>query len=246
MTAIKPMSNHFVLKTLLLRSLSGAVYVATILIPLLFLPELFPFVIALYGLIALREYYMLTFRKRLTLFSRSGSACTTLFWASLGFIWLIFPFALLALMPVIADRLYPGSGPVLTMVVFLLVWVNDTFAYLVGRAVGKHPLAPSVSPAKTVEGAVGGAVFAVFGALLLMTFVRTPLPGTLFWIPVALMVALLANIGDLAESKLKRMAGVKDSGSLIPGHGGVFDRFDAVMLVTPFWMLLLWLCSLCR
>ncbi len=127
----------------------------------------------------------------------------------------------------------PREGFYLTLTVFLLVWATDTFAYIAGRSFGKHPLAPAVSPKKTWEGAVGGAA----GALLVAVGLKaTLLAGVLSW-PSVLVVALIcgavSQFGDLFESKLKRSVGAKDSGNMLPGHGGMLDRFDAMILAAP-------------
>lgn len=114
---------------------------------------------------------------------------------------------------------------------FLLTWAADTFAYFAGRAFGRRKLAPAISPNKTVEGAAGGAV-----ATLAAGWLLAPLPGLEPWqgLLIAPGVFLLSVLGDLAESALKRYAGVKDSGRLLPGHGGVLDRFDSSLFVLPF------------
>ncbi|MFO7722208.1 MAG: phosphatidate cytidylyltransferase [Bacteroidales bacterium] len=229
------------MKTLLIRTLSGAIYVATIILPLLLLPEVFPLIIAAYGVLAMIEYYRLTIGRGLRL-PRCRVLCSGwVFWIFLGTVWLLIPFGLLAFLPAIINRLSPGSGEQLTIVMFVLVWTHDTFAYLTGRAFGKRPLAPGISPAKTVEGAIGGALFAFLGAFVVIYWFPLPEPGFLFWPLGALAVVLFANLGDLAESKLKRLAGVKDSGTIMPGHGGIFDRFDAILLVVPCWIVLVML-----
>lgn len=113
----------------------------------------------------------------------------------------------------------------------LLLWTNDTGAYLVGRAVGRTGLLRRVSPKKTVEGLVGGILLAMaVGALLAKAW---PVLDTTGWILVALVVAITSTLGDLLESAFKRDAGVKDSGSLLPGHGGILDRFDGFLLAMP-------------
>ncbi len=120
----------------------------------------------------------------------------------------------------------------LTLAVLVLVWSTDTLAYFVGRTLGKRPLAPAVSPKKTWAGAVGGAVGAVVAAILLKVLVLDVLSlGDA--VALGLLAGVVGQLGDLAESKLKRQVGVKDSGSLLPGHGGLLDRFDAMILVAP-------------
>lgn len=118
-----------------------------------------------------------------------------------------------------------------TFVTFFLVWATDTGAYLIGKGFGRHLLAPAVSPSKTVEGSVGGLFFSLgVGWLLGHWLVGVP---TGFLLGLALVVGVSAQIGDLFESALKRAAGVKDSGQIIPGHGGILDRFDSFVFVLP-------------
>jgi len=128
-----------------------------------------------------------------------------------------------------------------------LVWVADIGAYFIGKAFGKHKLAAQISPGKSIEGAIGGLVLCYLYALLCVVYL--PLGDTLFgawairlgWVPMFLMVTVLAAFsvfGDLFESQLKRLAGVKDSSHLLPGHGGVLDRVDALIPTMPITALL--------
>jgi len=120
----------------------------------------------------------------------------------------------------------------------ILVWIADTAAYFVGRKWGRRKLAPSISPGKTWEGAWGGLAAAVAYAIICGTF----LLGTVGWLALAVAAALLTAIsivGDLFESAAKRQAGVKDSGTLLPGHGGIMDRIDSATAVLPVAALLL-------
>ncbi len=126
--------------------------------------------------------------------------------------------------------------PTPLLMVFTAIWAADTFAFFVGRAVGQHPLAPRISPKKTVEGAVAGFV----GAALVTGSAFTWMGGA-FW-PGALFGAVLAVagiVGDLLESRWKRSLDTKDSGGLLPGHGGLLDRFDSLLLAAPVGALLL-------
>lgn len=121
----------------------------------------------------------------------------------------------------------------ITLTVFLLVWATDTFAYFAGRSFGKHPLAPRVSPKKTWEGAIGGALGAVIVAVVLKL---TLLEYVFSWgdtLAVALICGIISQFGDLVESKFKRSVGAKDSGTILPGHGGLLDRLDALILAAP-------------
>ena len=115
---------------------------------------------------------------------------------------------------------------------FLILWTNDTFAYLVGKTLGKRKLFESVSPKKTWEGSFGGAVFSIVLAYFLVRFF--PELRKRDWLVVAGIIVLFANLGDLIQSKFKRSVYVKDSGTVLPGHGGILDRFDGVYLAAPF------------
>lgn len=119
----------------------------------------------------------------------------------------------------------------------LLVWTNDTGAYLFGRAFGKHKLFERISPKKTWEGTIGGGIFAVLVAWGLSFVIQD---FTLRqWLALSVVAAIGSNLGDLVESMLKRSVGVKDSGTLLPGHGGLLDRFDAFIFCLPFYWLVL-------
>lgn len=121
----------------------------------------------------------------------------------------------------------------LIWLIFLLVctWSSDTGAYLVGRKWGKRKMAPSLSPGKTVEGAAGGVLGSLLAAALVTVFYRElPVPPVL---ALGVLVGVAAQTGDLVESALKRQTGVKDTGRLIPGHGGVLDRFDSMLFTAP-------------
>ena len=129
-------------------------------------------------------------------------------------------------------------NPKIILGLFVLIWTNDTFAYLVGKSMGKHKLFERVSPKKTIEGFVGGMVFAAFAGFLISKFYIQPNPAfssksILIWTIIALIVSVFGTIGDLIESKFKRIAGIKDSGSIMPGHGGILDRLDSVIFVAP-------------
>jgi len=122
------------------------------------------------------------------------------------------------------------------LAVLVLVWIADTAAYFVGRAFGRHKLAPSISPGKTWEGAAGGLGGALLYAILLGVFW-----GKSWWayLVIAAVLAVLSIAGDLFESAAKRQAGVKDSGTLLPGHGGIMDRIDSATATLPVSALLL-------
>jgi phosphatidate cytidylyltransferase len=129
-------------------------------------------------------------------------------------------------------------NPKIIIGLFILIWTNDTFAYLVGKSMGKHKLFERISPKKTIEGFIGGVLFAVFAGFLISKLYIKPNPefsdkSILIWTIIAVIAGFFGTIGDLIESKFKRVAGVKDSGIIMPGHGGILDRFDSVIFVAP-------------
>lgn len=113
----------------------------------------------------------------------------------------------------------------------LMIWMNDTMAYLVGSFIGKTPFS-KISPKKTWEGTVGGALLTIVGAAIWGYY--SPYYRMIDWMALALCAAVAGTAGDLLESKLKRLADVKDSGTMMPGHGGALDRFDSLLISTPF------------
>ena len=125
-----------------------------------------------------------------------------------------------------------GTGAGWLLLAVFMIWTCDTGAYAVGSLWGRHPLWPAVSPNKTWEGAIGGTLAAVAAGTLLAGVLRSGLAGPEAAC-LAVMVAILASAGDLVESRLKRIAKVKDSGGLLPGHGGVLDRFDSLFFAAP-------------
>lgn len=127
--------------------------------------------------------------------------------------------------------------PLLLLGVFILIWVNDTGAFLVGKNFGKQKLFPSVSPKKTMEGFLGGLFFACVASYFIARFT-----GTLDftnWLILSIIASVFGTLGDLIESKFKRQAHVKDSGVIMPGHGGLLDRLDSIIFAAPFLYLFL-------
>lgn len=124
-----------------------------------------------------------------------------------------------------------GYNPKIIISIFILIWTNDTFAFIVGKSIGKRKLYERVSPKKTVEGFIGGIIFAVIAGYLISIYYIEG--ATTIWMIIALIVGVFGTIGDLIESKFKRIAAVKDSGAIMPGHGGVLDRLDSVIFASP-------------
>ena len=116
---------------------------------------------------------------------------------------------------------------------FILIWVNDSFAYLVGKKFGKQKLFYSISPHKTVEGFLGGLLFCCISASIVSRYIDDTL-STSNWLIIAIIVSVFGTLGDLIESKLKRESNVKDSGKIMPGHGGILDRLDSVIFASPY------------
>lgn len=145
----------------------------------------------------------------------------TTFYLSSAFIFII----------LIADY-YETYNPNILLGSFILIWVNDTFAYLIGKNFGKQKLFPRISPKKTVEGFLGGLFFVCVSSYFIAKFT-----GTLDftnWLILSIIVSVFGTLGDLIESKYKRQAGVKDSGVIMPGHGGLLDRLDSIIFAAPF------------
>ena len=131
-------------------------------------------------------------------------------------------------------------GPAILLALFAVVWMADVAAYFSGKAFGKHKLAPSISPGKTWEGAIGAVVgVIVYGLTIRLTTGYAPLALPL-WVLALVLVTAVSIIGDLYESMLKRQAGIKDSSKVLPGHGGVLDRIDSLTSTMPI-VALLWL-----
>lgn len=145
-----------------------------------------------------------------------------------GVVYAALPMTLLPFVSVLATG---GWEPWSVICFIFLIWGNDVFAYLVGMSCGRHKLCERISPKKTWEGFLGG----IFGAVLVAVIAARCLDMDMtLWIGLAVVAAVTGVAGDLVESMFKRAAGVKDSGNVIPGHGGVLDRFDALLLATPF------------
>jgi len=138
-------------------------------------------------------------------------------------------------------KIQDAAAPQLLLVFFFIIWSADTGAYLAGRSLGKHKLAPQISPGKTIEGLIGGLVGALTIAALVGVLIwELPADKLIFWLLAVIFITLLSVAGDLFESIYKRRAGVKDSGKLLPGHGGVLDRIDSACAALPPYMLVLY------
>lgn len=161
------------------------------------------------------------------LYRREEHPFTSISLTTLGVLYTIVPFSLLN---VISNN--PDFDPWIVMGFIILIWVHDTGSYIAGFTLGKTKLFERISPKKTWEGSAGGFLFTSLACLVLQRY--KPLPSQVDWLVAGMVVTVFGTYGDLAESMLKRSLGVKDSGTLLPGHGGALDRFDSLIFATPF------------
>jgi len=147
----------------------------------------------------------------------------------LPLLYILIPFTLLTLIPSIVEDTY---NPYIIFGILIIIWSNDTFAYLVGKNFGERKLFEKVSPKKTIEGFIGGLAFGVMAALIIAY--TTSSLSILHWIVLSIIISIFGTIGDLVASKFKREANIKDSSNLIPGHGGFLDRLDSLIFVSSF------------
>jgi len=257
------------LKEIVTRTLTGSIFIVTVVGSMMLHPLAFFVVMGVYAVIGLAEFFRLTIGKgsyfvtlipglltysvigliglrylplkmallliplvflvmAMELFRKNGS------WQKLSYylvslIYVALPFGLMNFFFYLQSD-FNQMLPLLSL--FVLVWTGDVFAYLSGTFFGKHKLFPRISPKKTWEGSIGGLLFALIAAYIF--YLLAGHFSLEIWLSYAAILVVAATIGDLAESMLKRNSGVKDSGTLFPGHGGVLDRFDAVLFATPF------------
>jgi phosphatidate cytidylyltransferase len=160
-------------------------------------------------------------------------------------LYVALPFALLNVLAfqtngIISDSQYLF---ILPLSIFIFNWVNDTGAYCTGMLLGKHPLFKRISPKKSWEGSIGGCVFSIGAAFALAHFF--PIMSTFAWVGMGITVVIFGTWGDLTESLMKRQLGIKDSGNILPGHGGMLDRFDSAIMAIPAAVVYLYIISLC-
>lgn len=165
-----------------------------------------------YFLFAKKEITFLTDRSKFGLLTR----------------YLIFSMIFLILLPIYKGNYIPNF----MICVLMMIWVNDSFAFLVGKNIGRRKLFVSVSPKKTQEGFIGGLVFTLLSSYIISKFNNDFTVTN--WLIIALIVSVMGTFGDLVESKFKRQANIKDSGTIMPGHGGMLDRLDSLLFAAPF------------
>lgn len=203
-----------------LEGVLAALSMLTILLPshyFVFFPEEINQLILYYASVVVMMMFMIYWPERLN-FEVLGSLSLAALYIGRGYHFMLETRAL---------------GLVPLFYVLMIIWGNDTFAYLVGKSIGKRPLAPKISPNKTVEGSIGGIVGAfILSSLVLLIF--SPLNISIIQnLILVTFIGLVGQVGDLAESAIKRHFGVKDSGNILPGHGGLLDRFDNMLLTLP-------------
>ncbi len=169
----------------------------------------------------------------LELYRQKGKPFHNIAYTILGVIYIVLPLSIANLIPsTLIDQSYNYYYPSLLLGVFIMVWTNDSFAYLFGVRFGKRKLFERISPNKSWEGFVAGLVFVQIASIIIHKLSSSPL---MFydWMIMGLIVTVFGTFGDLVESMFKRQMGIKDSGKIMPGHGGMLDRFDILFLVIP-------------
>lgn len=217
----KLLENSQIKVNILLGSITGMFcFVTTCFYALKYInPIWFLLVIPLIAMIMIRELYR-----------NKENPFHNIAFTLLGVMYIAIPFSLLVLCG-FPERAIHGYEPTILLGFFLLLWSSDTGAYVVGMTMGKHPLFPRISPKKSWEGLIGGVVFTLIVSLIIAHYYKfLPL---LDWVIIALIICIFGIWGDLIESLLKRSLQVKDSGDLLPGHGGILDRFDSVIFSAP-------------
>ncbi len=181
-------------------------------------------------------YPLLVVLVALELFRRSDSPVTNFAFSVMGILYVVIPLSILnffAYDPMYYNQMEINTNHYTSLLLvgfFVIQWANDTGAYVFGSLFGKNKLFERISPNKTWEGFYGGALLAIVVGVIFGQF-----DGNVFhWIVVALIIVVFGTLGDLTESQIKRSCGVKDSGNILPGHGGVLDRFDGVLFSAPF------------
>ena len=216
------------IQTLRTRSLTAVVFVLVMLAGL---------IINEWGFIALFSIIMFGCLYELSKIVKKINSKKYFLFIPLAFFYIIMPLIMMM------DLGINGSGkavdtniysPLFPCAVIFSIWINDTMAYMVGSLIGKTPFS-KISPKKTWEGTIGGALLCIIVIGLLGYFIPAAKNiAVKHWVIIATICAILGTLGDLLESKLKRTANIKDSGSFMPGHGGFLDRFDSLLIATPF------------
>lgn len=221
-------NKNFVSNTTTMLDLLGTVLLITAAAPMFWTAnQMFPDTQSI-GLFALGYFIYLITRFIIQLYMHDGNPLSHLAHSILGQAYIAVPLAMLGLM-------YTIIGKHLTLAMFILIWLSDTGAFCVGSLIGRHKLFERISPKKSWEGFIGGLVFCLAASALLAWLFPAEVKGLsmLQMLGFGAVVCVAGTWGDLIESMIKRSLGVKDSGNLLPGHGGILDRIDSLLLVTP-------------
>ncbi len=260
------------MRELLLRSISGMVYVSLVVLSALFSRDVFILLFCIFAFFCLIELMPMIRLRQWAIYPILPLAYYFVVWKSIPYnavlilliavlivnVYLIRDLVLvnrialfntkkhvIALLYLIGSSLFlalipdvvENYQPELLIGIFSIIWVNDSFAYIFGKNFGKHKLMKRISPKKTIEGFVGGLVMAIVagvGLYFYLQYNNINNYSVWSWMIIALVVAFFGTLGDLIQSKIKRQAAVKDSGSIMPGHGGIFDRMDSIIFAAPF------------
>ena len=221
-------NKNFVSNTTTMLDLLGTVLLITAAAPMFWTAnQMFPDTQSI-GLFALGYFIYLITRFIIQLYMHDGNPLSHLAHSILGQVYIAVPLAMLGLM-------YTIIGKHLILAMFILIWLSDTGAFCVGSLIGRHKLFERISPKKSWEGFIGGLVFCLAASALLAWLFPAEVKGLsmLQMLGFGAVVCVAGTWGDLIESMIKRSLGVKDSGNLLPGHGGILDRIDSMLLVTP-------------
>ena len=221
-------NKNFVSNTTTMLDLLGTVLLITATAPMFWTAnQMFPDTQSI-GLFALGYFIYLITRFIIQLYMHDGNPLSHLAHSILGQVYIAVPLAMLGLM-------YTIIGKHLILAMFILIWLSDTGAFCVGSLIGRHKLFERISPKKSWEGFIGGLVFCLAASALLAWLFPAEVKGLsmLQMLGFGAVVCVAGTWGDLIESMIKRSLGVKDSGNLLPGHGGILDRIDSLLLVTP-------------
>jgi phosphatidate cytidylyltransferase len=168
------------------------------------------------------------------LYTESENPFANIGWSVIAVFWILVPLLL-------TNNLYFKYGGPFVVALFFLIWVNDSASYFFGSLLGKHPFFKRISPKKTIEGFIAGIIFTLLFAFFFIKCPELAMFSRIEWLALAVIIIITATFGDLVESLLKRSLSLKDSGSIMPGHGGFLDRFDAYFFTVPFIVSALWL-----
>ena len=230
------MKNNFIQ-----RAVTGALFVVILVGCILYSPLSFGILFTIIGALSVHEFAHLVNRnggvsinKTITeLYLKKENPIGNWAYAMLSQLYVALTFALLN---VLAFQNSPETSsvtynPILPLSIFVFIWLSDTGAYCVGSLIGKHRLFERISPKKSWEGSIGGAVFSIASSFVFAHFF--PFMSTWQWAGLAVTVVIFGTWGDLTESLLKRQLGIKDSGNILPGQGGMLDRFDSALMAIP-------------